>query len=313
MDWNKMTRKLFGIKTEEELQKKKQKIPKVKIKYFFETLVFAFVGAMILQTFLLGSSRVPTGSMESEILIGDFLLINKVVYGSSSPRTIPFTDIRLPYFSTPSWREPERNDIVVFEFPGNRDEFKPKVVDTYVKRCVGLPGDKIQIKDKVLFVNGKESPRPPHIQYIDPQLFPKEYSMNDIFPVGSKWNRDNYGPLYVPKKGDKINLDINNIYQWKTIIERELDKKNSVTVDGNQIYIEGRPVTDYILKDDYYFMLGDNRDVSLDCRFWGFVPRSKIVGKPLVIYWSWDPSIPWTQLFDLLSSVRLNRIAKLVN
>ncbi len=313
MDWKKAGRKILGIRTIEELKKNELKSPKDKVKNFIETLLFAFVGAMILQTFLLGSSRVPTGSMESEIMIGDFLLINKVIYGSSSPRTIPFTDIRLPYFSTPSLREPERYDVVVFEYPGDRDEFKPHIVNTYVKRCVGLPGDTIQIRDKVLFVNGKEFTRPPHIQYVDNQVYPEGFKMNDIFPLGSGWNRDNYGPLYVPKKGDKISLDINNIFKWKTIIERELDKENSVTTVGEQIFIEGKPVTGYTLKDNYYFMLGDNRDVSLDCRYWGFVPRSKIVGQPIAVYWSWDPSIPFSEIFNLLGSVRLDRIAKLIN
>jgi len=313
MNWKKSVKKFLGIRTAEEIKKKELLSAKERTKFFIGNLFFAFVGAMILQTFLLGSSRVPTGSMESEIMIGDFLLINKVIYGSSSPRTIPFTDIRLPYFTTPSLREPERYDVVVFEYPGDRDEFKPHIVNTYVKRCVGLPGDTIQIRDKVLFVNGKEFPRPPHIQYVDNQVYPDGFVMNDIFPTGSRWNRDNYGPLYVPRKGDKINLDVNNIFQWKTIIERELDKENSVTVTGNQIFIDGKPATSYTLQDNYYFMVGDNRDVSLDSRYWGFVPRSKIVGQPIVVYWSWDPSIPFSEIFNLLGSVRLERIAKLIN
>jgi len=77
--------------------------------------------------------------------------------------------------------------------------------------------------------------------------------------------------------------------------------------------IEGKPVKSYTLKEDYYFMMGDNRDDSLDSRFWGFVPRSKIIGEAFLIYWSWDPSIPFSDFFQLLGSVRLGRIAKIVH
>jgi signal peptidase I len=77
--------------------------------------------------------------------------------------------------------------------------------------------------------------------------------------------------------------------------------------------IEGKTVQSYTLKQDYFFMMGDNRDDSLDSRFWGFVPREKIVGEALMIYWSWDPSIPFSDFLNLISTVRLNRIAKLVH
>ncbi len=313
MDWKKLARKFFGIRTEEELKQKELKSPKEKTKHFVETLLFAFIGAMIIKTFLLESSRIPTGSMETTILVGDFLLVNKVIYGSSSPRTIPFTDIRLPYFTTPSWREPEHKDVVVFEYPGDRDQFKPTQVLSYVKRCVGLPGDTIQIRDKVLFVNGKEFWRPPHIQYLTAQPIPAGVPNPRIFPAGVEWNEDNYGPLYIPKQGDVIKLNADNYYQWKTIIERELEKEGSVDIVDNKIFIDGKAVTSYTLKENYYFMMGDNRDNSLDSRFWGFVPRSKIVGQALIIYWSWDPSIPWSEFFHLLGSVRLNRIARLIH
>jgi signal peptidase I len=313
LDWKKLARKFFGIKTEEELKQVPVRTPKEKAKHFIETLLFAFIGAMLIKTFLLESSRIPTGSMETTILVGDFVLVNKVIYGSSTPRTIPFTDIRLPYFTTPSIREPRKKDVVVFEYPGDRDQFKPDLVLSYVKRCIGVPGDSILIKDKVVFVNGKEFWRPPHIQYINPQPSPVDYVQPRIFPRGAQWNEDNYGPLYIPKKGDVIKLTVDNVFRWKTIIDRELEREDAVTTEGNRVLIDGKPVNSYRLQDDYYFMMGDNRDNSLDSRFWGFVPRRKIIGEALIIYWSWDPSIPWSQFFNLLGSVRLNRIAKLIH
>ncbi|MGE5363389.1 MAG: signal peptidase I [Bacteroidota bacterium] len=310
MSFSESFKKFLGIKTEEEI--KKVRTPKEKAKNFVETLLFAFIGALLIKTFLLESSRIPTGSMESTILVGDFVLVNKVIYGSTTPRTVPFTNIALPHFSLPSIREPKPKDVVVFEWPGNKDELRPSEIMSYVKRLVGMPGDTVQIIDKVVFVNGKEFWRPPHIQYISPQPIPAGIPNPRIFPTGAQWNEDNYGPLVIPKKGDVIRLTVQNIEQWRTIIDREFDRQ-VVSVEGAQIRIDGKTVNSYTLKSDYYFMLGDNRDNSLDSRFWGFVPREKIVGQAAVIYWSWDPSIPFSQIFDLLGSVRLNRIAKIIH
>jgi signal peptidase I len=303
-------KKFVGIKTEEELNK--VSTPKEKAKNFVETLIFALIGALLIKTFLLESSRIPTGSMESTIMVGDFVLVNKVIYGASTPRNIPFTNISLPYITFPAIREPKRKDVIVFEWPGYTDDLHPSEIMSYVKRCVGLPGDTIKIVNKVLFVNGKEFWRPPHIQYVTPEVIPAGMVDPEIFPKGAPWNKDNYGPLVVPKKGDVIKLTPENVEQWRTIIDREFDKR-VVQVEGNQVVIDGKPVSSYTLKKDYYFMMGDNRDNSLDSRFWGFVPRDKITGQAEIVYWSWNPDYSFAQPIDLLSSVRLNRIAKLIH
>ena len=300
-----------GKEKSKEIKKPAVKTPQQKFWEFWKNLLFAAVAALLIKTFLIETSRVPTGSMEKTIWIGDFLFVNKFIYGSSSPRNIPFTNITLPYFQMPALREPKHGDIVVFEFPGDRDELTPAELSNYVKRCIGVPGDTINIVDEVVFINGKEAPRASQIQYdndirlitdIEPRIFPK----------GSSFNEDNYGPIVVPKKGDVINLTLDNVEQWRTIIDREFEKR-VVTVNGNQIMIEGKPVKSYTLKQDYYFMMGDNRDDSLDSRFWGFVPRDKIIGEAFLIYWSWDPSIPFSDFFQLLGTVRLGRIAKIVH
>lgn len=310
MSFKDSLKKFVGIKTEEELNK--VRTPKEKARNFVETLLFAFIGAMLIKTFLIESSRIPTGSMESTIMVGDFVLVNKIIYGSSTPRNIPFTNIALPFWSLPSVREPERKDVVVFEYPGDRDELEHPQIMSYVKRLIGLPGDTVEIRNKVVFVNGKEFWRPPHIQYLNDYPKPKGLAEPRIFPAGMPWNEDNYGPLVMPKKGDVIKLSPANIMQWSTLIDREYEKR-VVTVSGNQVLIDGKPVSSYTIQKDYYFMMGDNRDNSLDSRFWGFVPRDKVVGQALIIYWSWDPEIPFSDFFDLLGSVRLNRIAKLIH
>lgn len=298
-----------------ETQPEKKAVPRTPTQRFFDfwkNLLFAALAALIIKTFLIETSRVPTGSMETTIMVGDFLFVNKFIYGSSSPRTIPFTNIVLPYFQLPPIRDPKPGDIVVFEYPGDRDELHPVEINNYVKRCIGKPGDTISVSEKVVFVNGKEATRPPHIQYLNNYVTPKGIANPRIFPSGSPFNEDNFGPVVVPKKGDIIPLSIENIEAWRTIIDREFDRR-VVTIDGNKIMIDGKPVTSYTITKDYYFMMGDNRDDSADSRFWGFVPRDKIVGQAFLIYWSWDPSIPFSDFFKLLGSVRIGRIAKIVH
>ncbi|MDR3610644.1 MAG: signal peptidase I [Ignavibacteriaceae bacterium] len=311
MSFKSAVRRFFGIKTEEELKRKKTQ--KEKTREFFKSLLFAGIAAFFIITFVIQNTRIPTGSMEDTILIGDFVLVNKFIYGSSSPKYIPFTEIELPFFRLPALREPKPKDIVVFEFPGDRDLIKAKEPGVnYVKRCIGLPGDTIQIIDRVAYVNRKEFWIPPHVKYDRLDSLPKDYINPTIFPKGMPWNEDNYGPLVVPKKGYTINLSLNNIEQWKTTIEREYGK-SVVEIKGNEITIEGIPVTTYTFKRDYFFMMGDHRDSSFDCRYWGFVPRDLIVGEAFITLFSWDREIPFTDLFRLIGSIRLDRVLKLLN
>ncbi len=302
----------FFKKKDQAEKKATPKTPTQKFWDFWKNLFFAAIAALLIKTFLIETSRVPTGSMETTIKIGDFLFVDKFTYGSSSPRTIPFTNVVLPYFQLPAISEPERGDIVVFEYPGDRDELQPEIINNYVKRCIGISGDTISIKEKVVFVNGKEAKRPANIQYINNYVTPAGVANPAIFPKDSPFNEDNYGPVIVPKKGDTINLTVENVEAWRTIIDREHGKR-VVTTEGNAVQIDGKTVTSYTLQKDYYFMMGDNRDDSADSRFWGFVPRDKIVGQAFLIYWSWDPSIPFSDIFKLLSTVRINRIAKIVH
>lgn len=295
----------------ERNKKKLQRTPLQKFLEFWKNLFFAAIAALLIKTFLIETSRVPTGSMEKTIMVGDFLFVNKFIYGSSSPRNIPFTDIALPYFQLPALGEPEKGDIFVFEYPGDRDVINPTAILNYVKRCVGVPGDTLEIINKVVYINGKELHKPSHIQYLMPNILPKSYTRPDIFPKGSGWNKDQYGPLVIPKKGDVVKLDVNTIETYRTLINRNYGK-NVVSIKNGLIYIDGKQTAEYEIPQDYYFAMGDNRDDSADSRYWGFVPREKIVGEALMIYWSWNPSIPFSNFFKLLGSTRFNRIAKLV-
>src|SRR3989337_1698938 len=128
-------------------KKKKRKKPETfveKVVEFFRQLFWAAVAAFFIITFIIQNTRIPTGSMETTILVGDFVLVNKFIYGASSPRFIPFTQAPLPYFTLPAFKEPKAKDIVVFEFPGDKDQMHADDWGVnYVKRCIGTPGDTI--------------------------------------------------------------------------------------------------------------------------------------------------------------------------
>ena len=218
----------------------------------------------------------------------------------------------MPFFTLPSVREPKRTDIVVFEYPGDRDELQPKELNVnYVKRCIGLPGDTIEIQDKVVFVNHAEMWIPPNIKYLVPTPYPKGQADPRIFPNGRPYNEDNFGPFVVPKKGDVVKLNLDNLEEWRTIIDREFGSRVVATADG-KVTIQGKPVDSYTLKKDYFFMMGDNRSDSYDSRFWGVVPRDLIVGEAFIVLFSWDREISFSEPIALLGSVRPDRILKLL-
>ena len=304
-------KRFFGIKTEEEVNK--QKTAKEKAKEFIESLLFAGIAAFFIITFIVQNTRIPTGSMEDTILVGDFVLVNKFIYGPESPKYLPFTQIEIPHFRLPALKDPHRGDIVVFEFPGMRDQVKADELGVnYVKRCIGTPGDTIQVINNVVFVNHKMFPIPTHIKYLDTFIKPKGMVEPRLFPKGMPWNEDNYGPLIVPKKGYTIQLDASNVEQWAITIDREYGK-NVVAMQDGVVTIEGKPVTSYTFKKNYYFMMGDNRDDSLDSRFWGFVPRDNVEGEAFITLFSWDRDIPFTDFFRLIGSIRPDRILLLLH
>jgi signal peptidase I len=291
--------------------KVKSKKSKSKSKELLDALLFAALVAFFLKIFFIEAYRIPTGSMENTLLVGDFLLVNKFIYGATTPRNIPFTDIRVPFFRLPSLKDPHKGDVVVFDFPGNRDELQSKEVVNYIKRLVGEPGDTIQIVNQALYVNGKAFENPPNSIFNPAHTGMTSNSADTrIFPRGSGWNDENYGPIRVPKKDDVIELNADNFEAWKTFIMRE--GHNPRLAADKKVFIDEKETSGYKVEKDYYFMMGDHRNNSLDSRFWGFVPRENVVGEALLIYWSWNPEIPFTRIGELIGSIRWNRIANII-
>jgi signal peptidase I len=264
--------------------------------------------AFFLKFFIIEAYRIPSASMEETLYAGDFLLVNKFIYGAKSPRYIPLTDIALPYFTLPALSSPSRGDVVVFESPVWRKEPGDGVVN-YVKRCIGLPGDTVKISRGVVTVNSRIQPFPPRGKQEKVIPYPPGYADLRLFPRGSSFTQDDYGPVVVPHAGEEVRLSPENIDLWREVIQGE---GHTLSVEGGDIRIDGRPATTYVVEQQYYFMMGDNRRNSLDSRFWGFLPEDLIIGRALLIYWSWDESLRATSLPGRLSSIRWDRIGTFV-
>ncbi|MBI3005846.1 MAG: signal peptidase I [Ignavibacteriales bacterium] len=262
-----------------------------KIAGHVRTIFLTIVVALLLKTFVVEAYRIPTASMENTLLVGDFLLVNKIAYGLRTPRYFPFTNLAIPSFTLPFFGSVERGDVVVFEYPGDRD--LPELSDPvyFVKRCVALPGDMVEIRKGRVSVNGKEL----------------------IFPgreVRSRGAGDSYGPALVPEEGRRIVLDSKNVDQWRAVLQRE--GQDLQLRENGEILINGKPQAEYVVQEDYYFVMGDNRDNSMDSRSWGFVPEKNLVGEALMVYWSWDPDVPVDSFEEKLKSIRWGRVGKVI-
>ena len=385
------------------------------------SIVFAVVIATIVHNYFLQPFVIPTGSLEKTLRVGDFLLVSKFHYGARIPSTvisfpmvhdtIPIIKTRsylkkpqLPYIRIPGFQEIKNNDIVVFNWPADtvrqffvkeKGVIKPRdKKSNYVKRAIGIPGDSLEIRNGIVYLNGKENVLPDrakplytykiyskngvsssklkeldiegfirkfivrnlsqesytrlkeyilsisntdeneYLIYTSDQGIPikqvrelnldireiidneKELSLtysdankikisnefdtisrvvektsfsNSIFFPGNNrfnWNNDQLGPIYIPKAGDKINLTINELPLYKKII-RDYEN-NSIEVVDDNIYINNEVSNEYTFKQDYYWMMGDNRYNSEDSRVWGYVPFDHVLGKPVFIWMSID-------------------------
>ena len=373
--------------------------PKAKKESFLGSITFAVVFATIIHAFVTQPFAIPTGSMERTLLVGDFLFVNKWSYGYRMPMrpvALPFlqgtiTDtgekgnpkddpksyveaIKLPYFRIGEFKKPQRNDIVVFNYPADSVHTAIDRKDPYVKRCVAVGGDVVEMRAGRLFINGQpeklmgdaqvqhsyivytrsaidinylwknlvylpiddEGETKDGLHYYQfqgltdellaqikqiPEFVKAEevlakkgqgaidyYPVKDengnyindgtgnalrskkvnvsqsIFPLNKPWNVDWYGPLTIPKKGDVITLTEDNLPEYKKLITEY--EGNTLAFRDGKFYINNVQTNQYTVKLDYYFMMGDNRDASLDARYFGFVPETHIVGSPMFTWLS---------------------------
>lgn len=362
------------------------------IREWWDSVLFAVVAATLIRWMFLEAYTIPTASMEKSLLINDFLFVSKLHYGSRTPKTILqvplthqkiwFTDlpsystlIQLPQFRLPGFTSVKNNDVVVFNYPGcperpdefgGFDKYPVDLRTNYIKRCVGIAGDVLEVRNGQVFINGKMSDNPEKMQMeyaietntqvnekifkkyeitefeqdmrmtdktiyyvtasakavndmknldfvksVTPMIMPKSDSADMRYPTFPHnptlfpFNRDNFGPITIPKKGMTVTLDEKNIALYKGVITTFDGNENAKYADG-KITLDGKVITSYTFKQDYFFMMGDNRHGSDDSRFWGFVPEDHIVGKAVFIWMSIDSEgsflnkIRWSRLFSII-------------
>ncbi len=233
----------------------------------------------VISVIVIGLFTVPTTSMSPTVMTGDLVLVNKFRYGITSQNVVPILGSYLPYKMLLSFGLPKRGDIVVYMFPGQRDEIAPSQDQHYMKRCIAVAGDTISIRNDSVFVNGsrsvydslaKHEMRSEHLTVLNEQV---KYS---TFPKGKEWTTSNYGPLVIPKRGDTLTLDAQTWRGWNVFIARE-----GHTVDEVLGTIDGLPADRYVVERDYIFCLGDNRHSSFDSRYTGLIGADRVFGAPI--------------------------------
>lgn len=263
-----------------------------KFLYEARSLGLIILVALALRATVVEAYIVPTGSMEKTILVGDFLIGNKFIYGMRTPDRlgIPYTQLGfdIPWIRLPAFRQPKGGDVVIFKYPHNP-------LEKYVKRLIAGPGQTVAINKREIMVDGELYFHPEHLQFLDRSPNPKGWSDPKIFPRGNG-NKDNYGSIRIPAQGDTLwTVHDQGVLGYVAIMDG-----HDVRMKGDQLMVDGRPVSYYVVEQNYYFMMGDNRDQSFDSRFWGFVPQSHILGAALFIYFSLDfkrfPFLTWERL-----------------
>jgi len=241
--------------------------------YYILFLILTFSYAVYLKECSFESHAISSGSMKNTILIKDQVLVRYNYFGFYEPIEGKIK-IRFCY--------PQKNEVVVFNGPYHAKN------TLYMKRIACLPGDTLQIIKRKVYVNGIAQPENPLFLYDNNRR--KDTDINgQLYPTGAQWNEDNYGPLYIPKKGKTIKIDSSNTFIWKPLIMQELKKVepyNEREKQAEEFIKNGK----YEIKNNYYFMLGDDRSNSMDSRYIGLIAEDDIVGKAeFIIY---NPDFP---------------------
>jgi signal peptidase I len=265
--------------------------------------------ALFLRTFVLEAYRIPSRSMEDTLLAGDFLLVNKFVYGASTPRYLPFTSVPLPHMTLPALSPPRRGDVMVFRFPGVHRPGDDHPSSVYVKRVVAVPGDTVAIENGVVFVNGAAVPVPHHLSG-DVRPAPRARFVSGWVPAAGTLHPTRGNPVVVPGRDQTVRLAADSTGYWRTLVVQEGHRVEFL--ENGHVTVDGEPSEVYRFSRNYYFVLGDNRNDSYDSRYWGFVPDDNIIGKAMMIYWSWNESDQGLSLMERLGSIRWPRIGTIV-
>jgi signal peptidase I len=429
--------------TDTTYNKNRELKPRSELGEWVSSISFAIIAATLVHTYFMQPFTIPTSSLEKSLLVGDYLFVSKFHYGARVPSTVvaapmvhdslPFTGTasylkkpQLPYLRIPGIQKIKNNDIVCFNWPADSlktmwgdtsGKYTYKPVDkktNYVKRCVAIAGDSLELRDGIVYINGKKNILPYRAKI---QFFYKIYSSkglssdkllrytqkeferkfivdfknqeefknvtkyigalnrisgnkyeitttnyeelkkvtdnfgtnltevktkvrdvnltldlaeklrkdsdvdsvikvvhkadNAIFPhiESNQWSQDNFGPIYIPKKGATVEINSKTLPYYEQIIKNY--ENNNLVVHNDDIYINGKKANSYTFKQDYYWLMGDNRHNSLDARYWGYVPFDHVLGKPVMVWFSWDANAP--SFMAKLKSIRWDRMFSTVH
>lgn len=268
----------------------------------FDNLLNLFLGLaalavlwIFMQVFLFTSFRIPSDSMEPILEAGDCVFVNKLMLGARLFNlSASMNGEQVQIHRTPGIRNVQHNDVLVFNFPHPNawDKIEMHIMKYYIKRCVGLPGDTLVIRDGQIRVDGLSIPlgntdAQKRIGRMHPEEF--EDGVYKSFPYDSvvNWNIQAFGPLYIPKAGDKIQMNRTNFVLYRKLIEWE--QKGKLNYQDSTVYMNEKPIDMYCFLKNYYFMAGDKSENSQDSRYWGMLPEEYIVGKASFIWKSVDP------------------------
>jgi signal peptidase I len=256
--------------------------PKSVIREYFESAVVTVIMALFGMTFIVQAVKVPTGSMQNTITVGDHLLVNKFIFAPGP---------RLPFLPQ---REIRRGDIIVFKYPGNpSDQERDRQEDNipykvnYVKRVIGLPGETVEVRGLHVYINGKILPE--HIIVAE--------NINDKAPL--KIVED------TPRQGNEAY----DVYYFSRTVAAARQGQDVGSSSDFHYAVQGKPAK---VPDNSYFVMGDDRDNSLDSRAWGFVPRDLIIGRAMFVYWSYDETTEFNDPLDFLANTRWSRTGTMV-
>ncbi len=261
--------------------------------YYASIIVLGFIA---LRVFVFGSYKIPSDSMEPAILPGDYVLVNKPAYGArlfDLFSAVEGKEVKVKRM--PGYTRVKHNDVVVFHipYPNKRDKIEMHMLKYYIKRCIGVPGDTLRIVNGIYTVNADTAKRlgnyagEQSLSHKTKEELPA--GVYTTFPRDSilNWNIKDFGPLYIPRKGDRITLDRTTALLYKKIIDWE--KGYPLPLENDTLRDNGKPLQEYTFSHNYYFMGGDKVENSQDSRYWGLLPDDLIVGKAWLIWKSIDP------------------------
>lgn len=287
------------------IKKIMRKIGNICINLFYYTSLL-IIGFITLRVFVFGSYKIPTDSMEPAIIPGDFVLVNKLAYGGRLFNLFSALEgEKVNIKRAPALVPIKHNDVVVFHIPhpSSWDKIQMNMSKYFIKRCIGIPGDTLSIVNGIYIVNSDSSIKLGNYESqqalgnLPVDMFPT--FVYNTFPNDSllNWNIKNFGPLYIPKKGDRVSLNRINALLYKKIIEWE--KGYLLSLENDALLDNGAIMHEYVFTHNYFFMGGDKVENSQDSRYWGLLPDDLIVGKASLVWKSKDPysgRIIWNRL-----------------